>query len=146
MYEDGDTHGSWVLRGVDAFYLSPAKDHYQCNNYYIPETRAYRISGSTKLFPQHCQLSCMTPHQRLRALTDELTNHTAQAIGTPKGRCLLKHLAIRINKLLHLPPISDKQRVNKVPQREARKAELRVIDKSPIFTVPCITDPPPPSC
>jgi hypothetical protein len=63
VYEDGDTCGSWASRGVDAFYLGPAKDHYRCNNYYVPETLAYRILGSTELFPQHCQLPSLTPHQ-----------------------------------------------------------------------------------
>jgi hypothetical protein len=63
VYEDGNTRGSWASQGVDAFYLGPAKDHYRCNNYYVPEMRAYRISGSTKLFQQHCQSSSLTPLQ-----------------------------------------------------------------------------------
>jgi hypothetical protein len=60
VYKDGNTRGSWASRGVDAFYLGPAKDHYRCNNYYIPDTCAYDVSGSTELFPQHCQLPSMT--------------------------------------------------------------------------------------
>jgi hypothetical protein len=83
--KDGDTHGSWASHGVDAFYLGPAKDHYQCNNYYVPKTKAYRISGSTELFLQHCQLPALTPNQHFRALTDELTEETALANSTPKG-------------------------------------------------------------
>jgi hypothetical protein len=51
VYEDGDTRGSWASRGMDAFYLGPAIDHYQCDHYYIPETRAYRISGSSIVSP-----------------------------------------------------------------------------------------------
>ncbi len=54
VYEDGDTHGSWAWRDVDAFYLGLAKDHYRCKNYYIPETRVYCISGWTELLPKHC--------------------------------------------------------------------------------------------
>jgi hypothetical protein len=38
VYKDGDTHGSWAFRGVDAFYLGPAKDHYRWDNYHVPET------------------------------------------------------------------------------------------------------------
>ncbi len=97
VYKDGDTRGSWASRGVDAFYLGPAKDNYRCDNYYIPETRAYRISGSTELFPQHCQLPSLTQHQHFRALTEELTDNTAIAGVTPKGRRLLKLLGMRIN-------------------------------------------------
>ena len=105
VYEDGDTRGSWASHGVDAFYLGPAKDHYRCDHYYVPETRAYRISGSTELFPQHCQLPSLTPHQQFRALTDELTD-TADIFGaTPKGRRLLKLLGTRITTILD-PPLS----------------------------------------
>ncbi len=57
--------------------------------YYEPETRAYHISGSTKLFPQHCQLPTLTPHQHLRALTEELAAEGSIAGMTTKGRRLL---------------------------------------------------------
>ena len=63
VYEDGDTRGSWASRGVDGWYLGPSQDHYRCDIYYIPETRGYRVSGSTELFPQHCQLPDVSPHQ-----------------------------------------------------------------------------------
>ncbi len=111
LYEDGDTHGSWASRGVDAFYLGPEKDHYRCDNYYVLETRAYRILGSTELFPQHCQLPSLTPHQHFRALTDKLTEHTAQASDTLKGCWLLRLLALRVKNILNPPPVVDEQRV-----------------------------------
>jgi len=111
VYEDGDTRGSWASRGVDAFYLGPAKDHYRCDIYYIPETRAYRISGSTELFPQHCQLPALTQAQHFRALTDELAETATVAGATPDGRRLLTQLGTRINDMLHLPPVSPEQRV-----------------------------------
>jgi hypothetical protein len=96
-----------------------------------------------ELFPQHCQLPSMTPHQHFPALTDELIKHTAQANSTPKGRCLLKLLGTRINSLLNPPPISEEQRVIAERQRKAHEAEQRVIDDSPIITIPRITDAPP---
>jgi hypothetical protein len=136
VYEDGNTRGSWASHGVDAFYLGLAKDHYRRNHYYIPETKAYRISVSTELYPQNCLLPSMTSHQHFHVLTDELTEHTAQASSTPKGSQLLKLLGTRIDGLLHPTPISDKQRVNEVCQQEECKAQQRVIDDSPILTVP----------
>ncbi len=63
VYKDGNTRGSWASRSIDAFYLGPAKDQYRCINYYIPDTCAYRVSGSMELFPQHRQLPPMTLHQ-----------------------------------------------------------------------------------
>ncbi len=139
VYEDGDTRGSWESRGVDAFHLGLAMDHYRCDHYYIPDTQAYHISGSSKLFPQHYQLPLLTPHQHLRALTEELTDNTELASGTPKGWHLLGLLATRIDGLLTLPPIREQQRVTEIEQR---KEEQRVIDESLIITIPCITDVP----
>jgi hypothetical protein len=143
VYKEGNTRGSWASRGIDAFYLGPAKDHYRCNNYYIPDTCAYRVSGSTELFLQHCQLPSMTPHQHFCALTNELTEHTAQANSTSKGQRLLKLLGTRIKSLLHPPPISEEQMVIAEPQRKAHETEQRVIGDSPIITIPQITDAPP---
>jgi len=53
IYKAPALWGSWASHGTDAWYLGPSADHYRCNIYYVPETRAYRISGSAELFPQH---------------------------------------------------------------------------------------------
>jgi hypothetical protein len=105
MYKDGDIRGLWASRGVDAFNLGPSKDHYRCDLNYVLETRAYCVSGSAELFPQHCQLPSMTPHQHFRTLTDELTKNTALANMTSKGRQLLKLLGGRLTSCWprHLP-------------------------------------------
>ena len=95
VYKDSDTRGSWASRGVDGWYLGPSMDHYRCHTYYIPETRAYRISGSTELFPQHCQLPNLTPIQHLRALTKELADETVIASRTPQGRMLMQKTPIQ---------------------------------------------------
>ncbi len=51
VYKSPETQGLWGSRGIDEWCVSPSLDHYQCNHFFIPETRAYRISGSAKLFP-----------------------------------------------------------------------------------------------
>jgi hypothetical protein len=112
------------------------KDHYQCDHYYIPDTWVYRISGSTELFPQHCQLLAWTSHQHLRTLTDELTKHTAEANTTSKRRHLLKLLGTWISILLTPPPIPDEQRVDKDWQHDAHEEKQSVIDDTPIITIP----------
>ncbi len=130
------------MRGVNGWYLGPSMDHYQCNIYYIPETQAYRLSGSTELFLQHCQLPDMTPHQHLRALTNELTDGATKATHTHKGKRLLQLLQDRITTMLALPPTLKGQRVandNFILQKEA---EQRVISESPILTIKHITNAP----
>ncbi len=108
--------------------------------------RAYCILGSAELFPQHCQIPNMSPHQHLRALTDELWDTTAVAASTSKGRCLLKLLQSNLQTILNPPSLTatprTEQRVTKEQQR-VREEEQRVINDTPILTIPQITHAPP---
>ncbi len=106
---------SWV----DGWYLSPSKDHYQDTLYYIPETRAYCISGSTELFPQHCQLPNLTPDQHFCALTEELAEETATANNMPMGHRLIKILQNKITQIqiVEPPALLIEQEVTEQEQR-----------------------------
>ncbi len=82
IYESPNARGSWRSHGTDAWYLGPSIDHYQCNNYFVPETQAYRISGSAELFPQYCQVPFLSTKDHLQELTSKvvstLKNMTAE--------------------------------------------------------------------
>ena len=65
------TRTSWGPRGIDAWYCGPAEDHYRCNLFYVPETRAMRISGSFELYPAHCQLPTLTPAEHTTQVAKE---------------------------------------------------------------------------
>jgi hypothetical protein len=138
VYKDGNTRGLWVSQGINGWYLGPSLDYYCCNLYYIPETRAYQVLGSTELFPQHCQQTNMMLHQHFCALTDKLVECVPPAGATAKGCCLLKLLQQCINNILHPPPPVDKQWV----RDEAHEVEQRVINSTPIITIPRLTDAP----
>jgi hypothetical protein len=72
VYKSPDTQGSWGRRGIDAWCISPSLDHYQCNHFFVPETRAYQKSGSAKLFPQHCQVPFLMWNEHLQEVLDKL--------------------------------------------------------------------------
>ena len=114
-------------------------DHYQCSLFYVPEMQAYHISGSAELFPQHCQIPNMSPHQHLCAHTDKLQDSTAVASSTSKGWCLLKLLQSNLHTILNPPPPTDtlrtEQRVTK-EQQMVREEEQRVINDTPILIIP----------
>jgi hypothetical protein len=116
--------------------LGPSMDHYRCNLYFVPETRAYRISGSAELFPQHCQVPNLSPTVHLKALTEELQNETKFAAGTPKGRRLIKSLGKAIKSIL-TPPNEEEQRVSNEMLRESVTE-----DDAPIVTIQRITEAP----
>jgi hypothetical protein len=137
IYKDGDTRGLWASRGINGWYLGSSIDHYRWDLYYVPDTWGYRISGSIKLFPQHCQLPDMSPHQHLQALTKELQARATEANTTTKGRQILRMLQDRITAMLSPPPSQEEQRVEELLQQEG---EQRVINATPILTIPRITD------
>ncbi len=106
IYKALVVQGSWASWGTDAWYLGPLADHYRCNLYFVPETRAYRISGLAKV----CQVPNLSPNAHLKALTKELQTATVKAAGTPKGRRLIKSLAKAIKAIL-TPTNVEEQRV-----------------------------------
>jgi hypothetical protein len=141
LYKNGNTRGLWASRGVNGWYLGPLMDHYHYNVYYILETCAYRNSGSTELFPQHCRLPDMYPHQHLCTLTNKLSKLSPPAKATPKGKRLLHLLQTCVHSLLKPPPvIQTEQRVD--GPIDTHKAQQRVIDDAPIITIPRITEAP----
>jgi len=77
----------------------------------VPETRAYRISASAELFPQHCQVPNLSKNAHLKALTEELDMTTSQVAQTHKGRALIKALGKAIKAILH-PTAAGEQRVD----------------------------------
>jgi hypothetical protein len=135
IYEDGNTRGSWASRGVDGWYLGPSLDHYRCKVYYVPETRAYHISGSTKLFPQQSQLPTFTPHQHLCELTDKLAAEGTIAGTTNKGRRLLTLLQTHIGNILTPPPPIPAPTTEQRVEQRVSAEQQRVIDDTPIITL-----------
>jgi hypothetical protein len=45
IYKTPELRGSWASHGTDAWYVGPLLEHYQCNHYFVPDTRAYHVSG-----------------------------------------------------------------------------------------------------
>jgi hypothetical protein len=82
----------------------------------------------------------MLPHQHLCELTNELTDLALPTNATPKGQQLLQLLQTRIQALLNPPPIVLEQRMDN--DAIACKEEQRVIDYTPILTIPRITEVP----
>jgi len=54
IHEPAENIALWAPRGTDAWYLAPGKEHYRAAEFFVPETSAYRISASARLFLQHC--------------------------------------------------------------------------------------------
>jgi hypothetical protein len=88
IYESPKTHTSWGSWGTNAWYVGPFLNHYQCNHYFAPETWAYHISGSAKLFPWHCQVPYLLWNEHLQEVIMELVA-TLSELPTEKQACVL---------------------------------------------------------
>ena len=73
----------------------PLIDHYHCNHYFVPKTRAYRISGSAELFPQHCQVPILLWNEHLQEVINELVT-TLQETKPNKRACVLTKIIHKI--------------------------------------------------
>ncbi len=73
IYKAPESWGLWASHGTNAWYVGPSLDHYQCNHYFVPDTRAYRVLGLAKLFPQHCQVPFLLWNENFQEVIDELT-------------------------------------------------------------------------
>ncbi len=131
IYEAPAVRGSWASQGTDAWYLGPSKDHYRCNLYYVPETRAYRISGSAELFPQHCQVPNLSPNAHLHALTKELATITSSVSKTTTGQNMIKVLQAHLNALIKPVPNPPEQRVIVEDTPPPNKESIQRVSQAP---------------
>jgi hypothetical protein len=81
---------SWGPRAIDAWYCGPAMDHYRCSNFYVPETRAMRITSTYELYPTHCSLPTVSPHEHTGIVFNELIRCIAPLPRANKRRMLTK--------------------------------------------------------
>jgi hypothetical protein len=151
IYKSPEAQGSWASRGTNAWCIGPSMEHYQCNHFFVPETRAYRISGSAELFPQHCQLPFLQWNKHLQEVINKLVTTVRKMPPEKQTRVITlvqQKLASHCkdgttctltNPLHHLilPP-GDLQRVPYDPLPEQR-VEQRVSD-----IAMDIAPPPPP--
>jgi len=65
-------------------------DHYRCSNFYVPETRAMRITATYELYPTHCSLPPVTQHEHTGIVFNELIRCIAPLPQAHKCRMLTK--------------------------------------------------------
>ena len=79
IYDSPEDRNSWAPHGTDAWYLTPAKRHYRAARFYVPATRATRVSASARMFPQHCDpLPDSGTIDEIRLVADELGEMVAR--------------------------------------------------------------------
>ncbi len=135
IYEPADTRTSWGPRGVDGWYLGPAKDHYRGYHIYVPETKRIRIGNTVEFFPQHCRFRQLSPQAHAKAIVEEL------------GIALQQLLPHHRTKLLHrLHCSSNDPSVQRVNPSQPSTTSVQRVEPSVQRVKPSVPDNnPPPS-
>jgi hypothetical protein len=102
IYEAPEVRGFWGSHGTNAWCVGPSLDHYQCNHYFVPDTRACRMSGSAELFPQHCQVPFLLWNENFQEVIDELASTLNKLAPDHRVKFLRK-----VYKRLEAPPPKD---------------------------------------
>lgn len=129
------TRTSWSPRGVDAWYCGPALDHYRCHHFYVPETRALRISGSFELYPTHCALPTYTPTEHIAQVSKELIR-CMETLPKATRRRLLTTIISAIQKVTGNPPTDTPTHDPTTLPWPASKGEPAVLTTSTNPTAP----------
>ena len=101
IYKSPAARGLWGSRGTDEWYLIPSLYHYQCNHYFVPETQVFHISGSTELFPQHCQVPFMSTNDHTKELTNEVVSTLKNMTAEKQQRVLTLFKSKLSNATVH---------------------------------------------
>jgi hypothetical protein len=113
IYEAPELHGLWASHGTDVWYVGPSLNHYRCNHFFVPETRAYWMSGSAELFPQHCQVPYLMWNEHLQEVINKLVTTLHEL--PPKKRI---RIMSRITAKLSAPLVGAEPRQLTYPGHE----------------------------
>lgn len=102
-------------RGLDAWYCGPALDHYRNCQFFVLTTKAYRISGSFDLFPQHCLLPTFTPEQHATEVYSELFE-SVQKLSKPVKKKLFYKIATALERVSN--PTSEGEQTSEGDQQD----------------------------
>ena len=139
VFLDPTKRNTWQQHAVDAWFVGPAKQHYRCYRFYIPDTKAYRITNTAKFFPAHCKLPAIEPSDTIRLAAQDLikallnnTHQTAPIDLTEKHTEALQKLAEIFDTSIRVDPEKEN---HKPPNRQTRRSP-RVHNNSPARVPP----------
>ena len=72
VFLDPKKRTTWQSHAIDAWYVGPAKKHYRCYKFFIPETKGYRIANTAKFYPAHCKTPRIEPGDTIRLAAQDL--------------------------------------------------------------------------
>ena len=73
IFNPTETQTIWVPQSIDAWYCSPAYEHYRACKFHIPSTCGYRTSAQATFYPKHCTIPTETPMGTTKIISTTIT-------------------------------------------------------------------------
>jgi hypothetical protein len=89
IYKSPKACNLWGSRGTDKWYAIPLFNHYRCNHYFVSKTRAYKISGSAKLFPNTAKFHSSCGTSISKKFLKSLSHHCTCCLKMREG--IIRH-------------------------------------------------------
>ena len=80
VYIHPDNRNMFAPHCNEGFTVGRAPHHYRLLEFYIPATRGYRLSGTYRLYPQHCRMPVTTEEDKTVEAAKELLAETKKEI------------------------------------------------------------------
>ena len=88
VYIHPDNRNTFAPHCDEGFTVGRAPHHYRLLEFYIPATRGYRLSGTYRLYPQHCRMPTITEEDKTVEAAAELSDKMKQEIPpATRGKC-----------------------------------------------------------
>ena len=130
IHEKPAQRGSWDPRGVDGWYLGPAKEHYRCHRVYCTKTKSERITETINILPDE-----PTPQVTLQEAAVIATEKIAESFQSDKTKTFGNQQLDAIKELRDI--LLQLTKSNPVQQPRVRKGiqpmpQPRVLTNTPI--------------
>ena len=112
VFEDPSVRNSWAPHAKDAWYVSPAMQHYRCFKFFVPSTRGFTTAQTAKFFPSFSTMPTLSNEEfailTARELVETLKN--MKKSKTLKIKPAYKEKLIELAKIFNdaLPPKEQK--------------------------------------
>ena len=138
-----DQRSTWDPKGIQAWYLGPAMQHYRCHRVYVPTTRAERIVRTVEFFPHNCAVPQASPLDNATRAADALASALQQRQpGAPfeaPGDAQMRAIQTLSNIFQRLTRTGSSDNESAPPPRVVQPTQIGTVQQPRVVATPKTT-------
>jgi len=117
IHEKPSQRRSWDPRGVEGWYLGPAKNHYRCHRVFCTKTQSERVTDTINILPYGPSLPTVTIQEAAVMATEKLAEsiHSSKKFGAQQLESI-QQLTDALKTIINTKKQSPNLKTNHVPQ------------------------------